>query len=301
MVIHEPPGLNRVARLQGRTTPRAVKTVDRPREEWTEIAVPAIVYRGHLRPCAPAAGRQQAVRLPQQQGPVAAAGPGRLLGLRLRLLPRPHDHHGGQQALLLPVPGQRRLPLPGRQSVRQQAGPRRLPRHRRLGPYHRPARRPGPDPHRDRPPARAQARASDPVTRQRKQLELALAKASHLGHRDDRGLLRAADHHRRTARQDAAPARTRGQVCAASSPPSTPRPPTGTPTSNSPTTSTASSPSCAAAQPPPASDERQRVLRLLVKDILIGPDKITIRHRIPVRADGTGAAAARPRHHRHGG
>ena len=29
--------------------------------------------------------------------------------------------------------------------------------------------------------------------------------------------------------------------------------------------------------------ERQRVLSLLVKDVLIGPDKITIRHRIPVR------------------
>ena len=49
-VIHEQPGLNRVARLQGRTTPRPVKTVDRPREEWTEIAVPAIVDAGHLRP-----------------------------------------------------------------------------------------------------------------------------------------------------------------------------------------------------------------------------------------------------------
>jgi site-specific DNA recombinase len=30
-------------------------------------------------------------------------------------------------------------------------------------------------------------------------------------------------------------------------------------------------------------EERQRVLRLLVKDVLIGPEKITIRHRIPVR------------------
>src|SRR4029077_4153476 len=40
------PGLNRVARLQGRTTPRAVKTVDRPREEWLEIPVPAIVDEG---------------------------------------------------------------------------------------------------------------------------------------------------------------------------------------------------------------------------------------------------------------
>lgn len=43
MVIHEAAGLNRVARLQGRSTPRASKTVDRPRDEWTEIAVPAIV------------------------------------------------------------------------------------------------------------------------------------------------------------------------------------------------------------------------------------------------------------------
>ena len=30
-------------------------------------------------------------------------------------------------------------------------------------------------------------------------------------------------------------------------------------------------------------EDRQRVLRLLVKDILIGPEKITIRHRIPAR------------------
>ena len=43
MVVPESPGLNRVARLQGRCTPRASKTIDRPRAEWTEIAVPAIV------------------------------------------------------------------------------------------------------------------------------------------------------------------------------------------------------------------------------------------------------------------
>jgi site-specific DNA recombinase len=43
MVVHESPGLNRVARLQGRSTPKASKTVDRPRAEQTEIAVPAIV------------------------------------------------------------------------------------------------------------------------------------------------------------------------------------------------------------------------------------------------------------------
>jgi DNA invertase Pin-like site-specific DNA recombinase len=43
MVVHESPALNRVARLQGRCTPRASKTVDRPRSQWAEIAVPAIV------------------------------------------------------------------------------------------------------------------------------------------------------------------------------------------------------------------------------------------------------------------
>ena len=43
MLVHEQPGLNRRARLEGRTTPRAVKVVDRPREQWIEIPVPAIV------------------------------------------------------------------------------------------------------------------------------------------------------------------------------------------------------------------------------------------------------------------
>jgi DNA invertase Pin-like site-specific DNA recombinase len=43
MRVAESPGLNRRARLEGRTTPRAGKTVDRPREEQITIAVPAII------------------------------------------------------------------------------------------------------------------------------------------------------------------------------------------------------------------------------------------------------------------
>ena len=43
MVVPESPSLNRVARLQGRSTPKASKTVDRPHEQATEIAVPALV------------------------------------------------------------------------------------------------------------------------------------------------------------------------------------------------------------------------------------------------------------------
>ena len=42
-ISHEQPGLNRVARLQGRSVPRPVKTVDRPRDQWLEIPVPAII------------------------------------------------------------------------------------------------------------------------------------------------------------------------------------------------------------------------------------------------------------------
>ena len=41
--VHEPAGLNRTARLAGRTVPRQVRVADRPREEWTPIPVPALV------------------------------------------------------------------------------------------------------------------------------------------------------------------------------------------------------------------------------------------------------------------
>jgi hypothetical protein len=41
-------------------------------------------------------------------------------------------------------------------------------------------------------------------------------------------------------------------------------------------------------------EERQRVLRLLVKDVLVGPDKITIRHRIPIRERPTDNANPPP-------
>ena len=44
MVIDQPPALNRVARQQGRATPRRPsKPVDRPRADWVEIEVPAII------------------------------------------------------------------------------------------------------------------------------------------------------------------------------------------------------------------------------------------------------------------
>jgi site-specific DNA recombinase len=41
--VQQPAGINRAARLAGRSTPTAHKTIERPREEWTAIAVPAII------------------------------------------------------------------------------------------------------------------------------------------------------------------------------------------------------------------------------------------------------------------
>jgi site-specific DNA recombinase len=43
MRTEQPAGLNRSARLAGRSTPRHYTVLDRPREEWLEIPVPALV------------------------------------------------------------------------------------------------------------------------------------------------------------------------------------------------------------------------------------------------------------------
>ena len=123
-VVHEPAGLNRTARLAGRTVPRQVRTQDRPREEWTGIPVPALVDEETFDRVQQRLPGQQAVRLAEHEGPVPAAGHRGLRVLRLRLLPHHHDHHRGKQDLLLPVPRLRRLPLPGRAHLPEQARPR---------------------------------------------------------------------------------------------------------------------------------------------------------------------------------
>ena len=43
-----------------------------------------------------------------------------------------------------------------------------------------------------------------------------------------------------------------------------------------------------------STGERRRVLKLIVKDVLIGPEKITIRHRIPARASATAVTQCDP-------
>ena len=181
------PGLNRVARLQGRSVPRAVKTAARPREQWLEIGVPAIVdqdtfarVRQRLEDNKRFAARNTKVpSLLQGLAACSACGYACYRG---------HDHAPARQEdLLLPVHRQRRLPVRARQGLRQQAGPRRLPRHRRVGPHHRPARRPGADPRRDQQAARAgpHRRPGHPAAQA---AGTGPGQGRHRDHRDDRGV-----------------------------------------------------------------------------------------------------------------
>src|SRR5712692_28218 len=274
------PGLNRVARLQGRATPRAVKTVDRPREEWLEIPVPAIVdevtfarVRQRLEDNKRFAARNTKVpSLLQGLAACSACGYGyyrtsartarRKIYYYRCLGSDDYRYEGGRVCGNKPVRADYLDTVVWDHITGLLADPAliRAEIDRRL----------------------TQARASDPVTRQRKQLELALAKAAtsvtamieayaeqlitidelrarmpHLRAREHnlRSQLSALDA--QAADRDAYLkladdldgflARLRGSAATAS------------------------------------ISERQRVLRLLVKDVLIGPEKITIRHRIPVR------------------
>ena len=280
-VIHAQPGLNRIARLQGRTTPRPVKTVDRPREEWTEIAVPAIVDQDTFARVQQrlADNKRFATRgskvpsLLQGLAACAACGYGYYRGhttttagnkiFYYRCLGSDnYRYEGGRVCGNKPVRAGYLDQVAWEHITGLLAGPAliRTEIARRL----------------------EQARTSYPVTRQRTQIELALAKAGtsitamveafseqlvtidelrakmpQLRAREAslRGQLdalnaQAADRDAYLKLADDLEgflARLRGRA----------------------TTATV--------------EDRRRVLRLLVKDILIGPENITIRHRIPVR------------------
>jgi site-specific DNA recombinase len=280
-VIHEQPGLNRIARLQGRTTPRAVKTVDRPRGEWTEIAVPAIVDQDTFARVAQrladnkrfASRNSKVPSLLQGLAACAACGYGYYRGHTTTTAGNKiyyyrcigsdnYRYEHGRICDSKPVRADYLDQVVWNHITALLADPAliRAEIDRRL----------------------EQARTSDPVTRQRKQLQLALAKATtsvtamieayseQLITIDE---LRARMPHLRAREQnlrtqidaldsqaadrdaylkladdlDSFLAQLRGKAAIATVP------------------------------------DRQRVLRLLVKDVLIGPEKITIRHRIPVR------------------
>ena len=284
MAVHQPAGLNRVARLQGRSTPRAVKTVDRPREEWTGIAVPVIVdpdtfgrVQQRLEDNKRYAARNTKVpSLLQGLAACTACGYGyyrtstRTTNKKIcyyRCLGSDdYRYEGGRVCHNQPVRADYLDTVVWDHITGLLAGPAliRAEIDKRL----------------------QAARTSDPVTSQRNRLEAALAKATasittmiealseqlitidelrakmpHLRAREQnlRSQIDALDA--QAADRDAYLkladdidgflARLRGSTATAS------------------------------------TEERQKVLRLLAKDVLIGPEKITIRHRIPARANGT--------------
>ena len=287
-VIHEQAGLNRIARLQGRTTPRAVKVVDRPREEWTEIAVPAIVsedtfarVQQRLEDNKRFAPRNSKLPASLLQGLAACAACGygyyrtstRTTSKKIYyyrcLGSDDYRYEGGRVCHNKPVRAGYLDTVVWDHITGLLADPAliRAEIDKRL----------------------AQARTSDPVTRQRRQIEQALAKAGtsitamieayseqlitidelrarmpHLRAREatlksQPGALdtQAADRDaylRLADNLEGFPARLRGSAAGAS------------------------------------TDDRRRVLRLLVKDVLIGPGKITIRHRIPTRQHTSGGS-----------
>ena len=288
-IMHEQPGLNRIARLQGRTTPRAARTVDRPREEWTEIAVPAIVDEDSF------ARVQQRLEDNKKFATRGSKAPSLLQGLAACAACGYGYYRTSTRTARKKIYYYRCL---GSDNYRYEGGricgnkPVRADYLDQVVWDHITGLLAGPALIRAEIGKRLEAaRTSDPVTRQRTQLELALAKAAtsitamveayseqlitidelrakmpHLRAREAslRGQLDALDT--QAADRDAYLkladdlegflAQLRGKATSAS------------------------------------TEDRRRVLRLLVKDVLIGPEKITIRHRIPVREPASGG-----RHH----
>src|SRR5271165_5423411 len=279
-VIQEQPGLNRVARLQGRTTPRPARTVDRPRQEWTEITVPSLVDEDTF------ARVQQRLEDNKKFATRGSKVPSLLQGLAACAACGYGYYRTSTRTARRKIYYYRCL---GSDDYRYEGGrvcgnkPARADYLDQVVWDHITGLLADPAPIRAEITKRLeQARTSDPVTRQRTQIELALAKAGasitamveafseqlvtidelrdrmpHLRAREAslRGQLDALDT--QAADRDAYLklagdlegflARLRGTAATA------------------------------------IVEDRRRVLRLLVKDVLIGPEKITIRHRIPVR------------------
>src|SRR5438034_582777 len=280
MVVNQSPGLNRRARLQGRHTPRAVKTVDRPREQWLHIPVPAIISQDtfdrvarRLEDNKRFASRNS--KTPSLlQGLAACSGCGysyyrtstRTTNKKIYyyrcLGSDDYRYEGGRVCGNKPVRADYLDTVVWDHITHLLADPAliRTEISKRLD----------------------AARTSDPVTRQRHRLELEAAKAAssitamieafseqlltidelrarmpHLRARQASLHAQIDSLHAQAADQDAYLkladdlegflTQLRGTASAAT------------------------------------TQQRQHVLRLLVKDVLIGPEKITIRHRIPIR------------------
>jgi site-specific DNA recombinase len=280
MVVQESPGLNRRARLEGRTTPRSSKTVDRPRGEWIEIPVPAIVTAETFERAARrlednkrfASRNSKIPSLLQGLAACSACGYGyyrtstRTTNKKIYyyrcLGSDDYRYQGGRVCGNKPVRADYLDTVVWDHITHLLADPAliRAEISKRL----------------------EQARTADPATRQRKRLELALAKATtaitRMIEAFQEQLITIDELRARMPDLRARETNLRGQLDALDTQLADQEAYLkladdleGFLTQLRASTSGASVP------------ERQRVLRLLVKDVLVGPEKITIRHRIPIR------------------
>jgi site-specific DNA recombinase len=284
-VLHESPGLNRRARLEGRSTPRAVKTVSRPGEEWIHIAVPAIISTETFERAARrlADNKRYASRntkVPSLlQGLSACANcgygyyrtntttsSGKKIYYYRCLGSDDYRYEDGRVCRNKPVRADYLDAVVWDHITGLLADPAliRAEIDRRL----------------------TQARTSDPVTRQREQIELALARAATsvtaMIEAYSEQLITIDELRARMPDLRAREANLRGQLGALDAQ-AADRDAYLRLADNLGGFLTRLRGSAATA----STEERQRVLRLLVKNVLIGPEKITIRHRIPVRERAT--------------
>jgi site-specific DNA recombinase len=281
-VLQESPGLNRRARLEGRSVPRASKTADRPREEWIEIPVPAIVSTETFERAARrladnkrfAARNTKVPSLLQGLAACSACGYGyyrtstRTTNKKIYyyrcLGSDDYRYQGGRVCGNKPVRADYLDTVVWNHITGLLADPAliRTEISKRLD----------------------AARTADPATRQRKRLELALAKAATgitaMIEAYSEQLITIDELRARMPHLRAREASLRGQLEALDTQ-AADRDAYLKLADNLEGFLTQLRSSAATA----AVEERQRVLRLLVKDVLIGPEKITIRHRIPAHGD----------------
>jgi len=287
MVVAESAGLNRVARLQGRATPCASKTVDRPREQGTTIPVPAIVSTDTFDRVARrlednkrfAARNSKVPSLLQGLAACAGCGYGyyrtstrttnKTIYYYRCLGSDDYRYEGGRVCANKPVRADYLDQVVWDHLTGLLADPQRIRAEidRRLD----------------------AARTADPVARQRKSLDSALAKTAtsiaRMIEAYGEQLITIDELRARMPDLRARETNLRNQIYALDA---------QLADRKAYLTLAADLEGFLAQLHTNAEvstvHQRQRVLRLLVKDVLIGPDKITIRHRIPIRERITGDA-----------
>jgi len=279
-VVHESPGLNRTARLAGRATPRATRTVERPREEWVQIDVPAIVSAEKFERVTRqlAGNKRYASRntkvpsLLQGLAACSACGYGyyrtstrtttKTIYYYRCLGSDDYRYEGGRVCGNTPVRADYLDRVVWDHITGLLADPRLI--------------------HAEIDKRLEQARTADPAAGQRQRLELALAKATtsitRMIEAFQEQLISIDELRARMPDLRAREVNLRGQLDAIDAQLADREvylkladDLEGFLAQLRDTAETA------------GVEQRQRVLRLLVKDVLIGPEKITIRHRIPTR------------------